>query len=184
MKISLNIGLALTAAIGLALTSCKTANVSIDSSAASGIRRTVYLTFEGDFTKEERKAVVQGANMSKGTKLYGVQFAEYKGSGKPSSSYVRVSWFEARLQHQIPGWHGSQVHGFYAPGELYKLISINDTWRGSPRAIREIVHHEADHAFGRDHLPKDQKRKMELLRGGNPIPPSQDWTVWPKEPSI
>ncbi len=175
---------ALFMAVSAMLVSCETTD--IDGAGAipkpNGIR-TVPVSFEGDFTAEERKAVIAGANMSRGTKLYGVKFVEYKGSGYLMRNHVRVNWFDVKYERWIPGHHGAYVNGFYA-GKGYNLISINNKFRGSPRAIRDIVHHEADHAFGRQHLPPDQKRKLELLRGGNPIPKSQDWTKWPVKSDI
>lgn len=173
-----------TALVGIALTSCETTDVDGSSSvpSPSGVR-VVRVVFEGNFTTAEKQAVVKGANMSRGTKLYGVRFVEHKRYGRPSGSYVRVNWFSVYNQHRIPGHHGATVNGFYA-GKGFNLISINDKFRGDLQELKWITHHEADHAFGRMHLPKATKRKLELNRGGNTIPPSQDWTKWPTKSSI
>ena len=188
MKTRFNIGVAatvLTAVVGMGLTSCKTTQVDKEPPPIPNrFYRTVWVLFDGDFTEEERAAVVAGANMSEGTHRYEVQFAEYKKPGWPiDSTYVQVTWFPVSLQHRIPGHHGTTVNGFYA-GEGYNLISINDKFKGDTESLQQIAHHEADHAFGRAHLSKDAKRKLELLRGGNPLPQWQDWTDWPEESSI
>lgn len=174
------VGAAVAAVMGMGLVSCETVDIDGSGSvpAPKGIR-TVRVVFEGDFTAAEKKAVLQGANASKGTKLYGVRFVE----GRPYGSYVRVNWFSVYHQHRIPGHHGATVNGFYA-GKGFNLISINDKFRGDLSELKWITHHETDHAFGRLHLPKATKRKLELNRGGNPIPPSQDWTKWPEKSSI
>ena len=171
---------AATALVGITLTSCETTDVDGSSSVPSPRgTRTVGVVFEGNFTAAEKAAILKGANASKGTKLYGVRFAE----GRRSGSYVRVNWFSVYHQHRIPGHHGAIVNGFYA-GKGFNLISINDKFRGDLSELKWITEHETDHAFGRMHLPKATKRKLELNRGGNPIPPSQDWTKWPTKSSI